>query len=608
MKPISLYCASAMAALLLLGVNNCTNASAKSDSSVTNAKVVSDGGQKQNEEEWSEDDFTYSLSNGEVTITGLATGVSKRKNMNIPDEIGGTKVTRIGSEAFQSGGLYGSVKIPANVKLVGDYAFNDNQISSLDLSLNGKLTSIGENAFSGNQLSGELVVPDSLNAISYKAFYKNQLSSITISNDSQLKYIDSVAFYGNNLSGELVIPDSLKVISYDAFNNNQLSSIDISSDSQLEHIGSAAFYNNDLTGDLVLPSTLDSIGSAAFAYNNIKDVHLTAEETSVNDYAFIDNNITNIQIDNIGEIKLGWGIFDGQQAETDVTYSTQIPLKKIQPTITINDDSQTTTVDKFTIEDTLDVTYDNGAFTNFQPNSQFSFKLRPTPDTPETKLNNIVDQLDYTLAQTVNVGGEEATPPPGTGGGNGNNGNGENSNGHGNSGNQNPSHELPTTPGNSSTNPISQPEAEASVKPVSKRHPSYVYNKRTIRLHRNANLTSPVKTYRQTARQHAKTFKIIGTAKSTNGALRYRVKGGFITASKKHVANLYYQSHTKRIRVIADKGINQYKDAKLTKRAGHVKRGKVLRIKKLVKVGNVTRYQLTNGNYITGNKTMVMWR
>ncbi|WP_169790361.1 DUF5776 domain-containing protein [Lentilactobacillus rapi] len=287
----------------------------------------------------------------------------------------------------------------------------------------------------------------------------------------------------------------------------------------------------------------------------------------------------------------------------------QIPLKKIQPTITINnDDGQTTTVDKFDIKNTSGATYDNSIFTDFAPNSKFSYFLMPTTNSSDTMLVNIVDQLGYTLAQTINVGDVDATPPPGTGGGNGNNGNGESGTDNSNSGNQNPSQELPTTPDNSSTTPISQPEAEVTVKPVSKRIPAYVYNKRTIRLHRNANLTSPVKTYRQTARRHAKTFKIIGTAKSTNGALRYRVKGGYITASKKHVANLYYQSHTTRIRVIADKGINQYKDAKLAKRAGHVKRGKVLRVKKLAKVGNVTRYQLTNGNYITGNKTMVMWR
>lgn len=536
MKLISLYCASAMAALLLLGVNNCTNASAKSDTSVTNSQVVSDGGQKEAGDEWSENDFTYSLSNGEVTITGLATGVSKRENMNIPDEIRGSEVTEIGNNAFKDVGLSGSVQIPASVESIGDYAFSNNQIFSLDLPSNGKLTSIGV-----------------------------------------------VAFAYNSLSGKLAIPDNLKTISGDAFRDNQLSSVTINSGSQLESIGSIAFANNNITAVELSPT----------------------QQITFGDVTFLNNRITIIKLDNVERI-VGQDIFYGQNAEKSVPYSSPLPLSNVQPTITIsNTDGQSTTVDKFDIENTSGATYDKGTFTDFTPNSKFSFHLRPTADTPETKLNTIIEQLGYTLDQTVNVGDEEATPPPGTGGGNGN---GENSNGHGNSGNQNPSQELPTTPGNSSTNPISQPEAEVTVKPVSRRIPAYVYNKRTIRLHRNANLTSPVKTYRQTARRHAKTFKIIGTAKSTNGALRYRVKGGYITASKKHVANLYYQTHTKRIRVIADKGINQYKDAKLTKRAGHVKRGKVLRIKKLVKVGNVTRYQLTNGNYITGNKTMVMWR
>ncbi|GEP72705.1 leucine-rich repeat protein [Lentilactobacillus rapi] len=163
MKPISLYCASAMAALLLLGVNNCTNASAKSDTSVTNSKVVSDGGQMETGVKWSEEDFQTSTSaDGEVTILGLKEGVDKRVDMKIPERIGGNVVTEIDQNAFNGVRLSGSVQIPETVQSIGDFSFSNNQISSLDLPLNGKLTSIGNTAFSNNHLSGELVIPNKL--------------------------------------------------------------------------------------------------------------------------------------------------------------------------------------------------------------------------------------------------------------------------------------------------------------------------------------------------------------------------------------------------------------------------------------------------------------
>lgn len=114
-------------------------------------------------------------------------------------------------------------------------------------------------------------------------------------------------------------------------------------------------------------------------------------------------------------------------------------------------------------------------------------------------------------------------------------------------------------------------------------------------------------------------FVVTGYARSANGALRYKVrdvnhgrktagKVGYITANKKYVGSVYYATvpKNKKITVIAKAGINAYKSATLTGKAKHYKASVRLTVKKLVKHNLTTRYQLSNGMYITANKKLVI--
>ncbi|MEE8824536.1 bacterial Ig-like domain (group 3) [Lentilactobacillus sunkii] len=136
--------------------------------------------------------------------------------------------------------------------------------------------------------------------------------------------------------------------------------------------------------------------------------------------------------------------------------------------------------------------------------------------------------------------------------------------------------------------------------------PYRVYARRTIRLHRNVELTNPVKSYKKLPRHKAHSFEILGVAYSQSGAKRYRVKGGYITANKKLVVNQYYQSKPARVKVIHPKGLHQYLKANLTGKIRHVKKGHVLKVKKVIKSDKATRLQLSNGSYITGNKRFMV--
>lgn len=114
-------------------------------------------------------------------------------------------------------------------------------------------------------------------------------------------------------------------------------------------------------------------------------------------------------------------------------------------------------------------------------------------------------------------------------------------------------------------------------------------------------------------------FVITGYDRSNNGALRFKVrdinegtknygKTGYITAKRAYVLNLYYRSMPKnnKITVIAKGGVNAYKTTSLTGKTAHYKKGTRLHVKKLVKHNLTTRYQLTNGRYVSANKTLVI--
>ena len=111
-------------------------------------------------------------------------------------------------------------------------------------------------------------------------------------------------------------------------------------------------------------------------------------------------------------------------------------------------------------------------------------------------------------------------------------------------------------------------------------------------------------------------FVVTGDSRSDAGALRYKVrdvnhlskthgKRGFITANWHFVRPVYYESKHRTLTVINPQGINAYKRSNLTGMIKHYKQGTILHLTKLVHHNLTTRYILSNGNYITGNRKLV---
>ncbi|WP_225904676.1 DUF5776 domain-containing protein [Lentilactobacillus parabuchneri] len=148
-----------------------------------------------------------------------------------------------------------------------------------------------------------------------------------------------------------------------------------------------------------------------------------------------------------------------------------------------------------------------------------------------------------------------------------------------------------------------------------------VYATKKIYMYKHADFkkSQRIAVYPKVKRVNRPMFVVLDYVKSSNGTLRYKVrdvnhgkktagKVGYITSSKKYVVNAYYQTmpKSKKITVIAKNGVHAYKSASLNGRSKTYKKGTKLTVKKIVKHNLTTRYQLSNGYYVTANKKFVI--
>ncbi|TPR38861.1 DUF5776 domain-containing protein [Apilactobacillus micheneri] len=148
--------------------------------------------------------------------------------------------------------------------------------------------------------------------------------------------------------------------------------------------------------------------------------------------------------------------------------------------------------------------------------------------------------------------------------------------------------------------------------------PKYVYNVRTIFVHKQLkfNKGNRIVRYVKVPRYKAKLLRITGIAYYKNGIPRYRVVGGGMIADKRgtgiiaandNIVNAYYRHNFKYFKVIKPKGTLTYKGMKFTKdnKSRKVYHGEIFKVDKVVKYHGLTRFYLGHGQYITSNKTIV---
>lgn len=187
----------------------------------------------------------------------------------------------------------------------------------------------------------------------------------------------------------------------------------------------------------------------------------------------------------------------------------------------------------------------------------------------------------------------------------------------------------PDTPSvTSDTNPAVTPSSESTVPSKTESRPATptkesfvgqaVYSLRKIHLYKNTNFTKAARkaSYSKKPRPYRPMFVVTGYRRSATGKLRYKVRDvnhasktdglvGYITANWNYVRPVYYQSKYKTLTVINPRGVNAYKKVNLTKKVRNYKQGTVLHVTKFIHHNLTTRYVLSNGNYITGNRKLV---
>ncbi|HFI0149497.1 TPA: leucine-rich repeat domain-containing protein, partial [Streptococcus suis] len=181
--------------------------------------------------EW-EDAATSAVKDYLNTIDGVVINkyVGTRKNVHIPDTLGGKKVLAIhqkGGHADSIDGAFGTtvqleqVRFPNTLQYIGSNEFIYNRLTAI--SIPNSVTYIGFGAFSYNQLKS-VSIPNSVTYIGWNAFSNNRLTHISIPNS--LTKIEIGTFANNQLTS-VTIPNSVTSIVEDAFTNNHLTSVEL---------------------------------------------------------------------------------------------------------------------------------------------------------------------------------------------------------------------------------------------------------------------------------------------------------------------------------------------------------------------------------------------
>ncbi|GAX04015.1 hypothetical protein IWT140_01649 [Secundilactobacillus pentosiphilus] len=534
-----------------------------------------------------------------VTIRGITEDMFSKDNLQ----------SLLGLEDFD--GLK-SVTFADDSKItdIRESAFEGNQLT--DITLPESLENIGPMAFKDNQLAS-IHLPESLETIEYAAFQNNQLTSITL--PESLEIIGSNSFENNQLAN-VILPENLKTIAAGTFQNNQLTSVTLPEN--LETIESDAFRDNKLA-DVKFPDAVKNIHDNAFKNNQLEEVELTSIEHIGAD-AFSKNKIKTVSLnkgheyinDQEGTINnpdVGHAFRAQSWGSLTMPYSPTISNEdfagKLNLTYVMNDlelGAERYSVASISNATNLSWNGDRGGIITVKSEEGGSANIG---------LDVYRNHVSMSGSVRLNVDPVSDTGENGNGedGNNGGGSGGDNSGGitqpdnNNNSGNNNGGTTQPDTDNNNNTTP-STPATPGT----SNNHPYSVYATRAMRLHKNVSLTSPTKSYKKQSRAKAPSFKIQGVAYDKNGKKRYKVKGGYITASSKYVADSHFRSNkVKRVRVIGNK-VNSYKDVKLSKnqKLGSYKKGTKIKVSRIVKYGRTTRFQLPNGRYITGNKQLLI--
>ena len=177
----------------------------------------------------------------------------------------GSKLSTIGNRAFYGGRGISSITIPASVTSIGSYAFNSCvYLRTITFEADCNLRTIGSYAFGDCNYLTAVTIPASVVTIGERAFYGSAVRTVTYEDDSNLKTIGSYAFAECALS-TITIPSSVTTVGEGAFQGcSGANTVTFKEGSQLTTIGAHAFEGCVAITEVVIPCSVATIGESAF--------------------------------------------------------------------------------------------------------------------------------------------------------------------------------------------------------------------------------------------------------------------------------------------------------------------------------------------------------
>lgn len=262
-----------------------------------------------NYNKWDNKDFNFEGT----AVTGFSgTGLLKvkvNKKVVIPGFNNSNEpITEIAASAFRNVDFEGQslnkldieeITLPKSLVTIGDFAFQSNNITTVELGKCEDLTKIGQGAFMNNKIDtlelnkglktidnaafhinklSAIIIPSSVERIGFSAFRECEAPFLMFEPASKLTSLGEMAFLSNALT-EVTVPDGITVIPVQAFAHNQLAGVTLPKD--LKEIREEAFTKNKLK-DISLPKTVTHIAFNSFTENPDKVVINTFEGKNYN--------------------------------------------------------------------------------------------------------------------------------------------------------------------------------------------------------------------------------------------------------------------------------------------------------------------------------------